>query len=462
MPLGRRDVYGYVVGRPAELPTDGERLREIAARVDGDPAFTAEGLHLARWMADRYCCSLDEALGAVVFAGAIPRAVDRFVPRAAAPAPGRLSSVEDRLVRLIWEDFPGGFALEALVRHPEARRAGDRRSLLRQIGALVRAGSLERTRSFGAARMKHAQERVLEATGVDVRGPRVRALAALVAGSGQLRRADAVLAGFSNAVIARAVREGALVETQRRPAPPEGSLGGGSALVPTPEQQGAIDAVASAIDRGAFAEFLLQGVTGSGKTLVYIEAIVRVLARGERAIVLVPEIALTPQTARRFEAAFGERVAVLHSALSERERFDSWHAAARGEVDVVVGARSALFAPLPGVRLVVVDEAHERTYKQDSTPRYNAVAVARERMRAADGVLVLGSATPPLEAYAAAVAGSTQRLVLPARATAAPMPAARSSTWRSSSSAGIGGSSAARSSTRSACGWSAARKSCCS
>ena len=173
----------------------------------------------------------------------------------------------------------------------------------------------------------------------------------------------------------------------------------------------------------AYAQLLVHGATGSGKTLVYLHAIARVLARGGRAIVLVPEIALTPQTAERFERAFGERVAVLHSALSERERYDAWQAAARGELDVIVGARSAVFAPLPGVRMIVVDEEHESSYRQDNVPRYHAVDVARERMRRAGGVVVLGSATPALEDYARAKAGRFPLLRLRERATAQPLPA---------------------------------------
>ncbi len=137
---------------------------------------------------------------------------------------------------------------------------------------------------------------------------------------------------------------------------------------------------------------------------------------------LVPEIALTPQTAGRFESAFGDRVAVLHSALSDRERFEAWQACARGEIDVLVGARSAVFAPLENVRLIVVDEAHDSSYKQDVVPRYDAVTVARERMRRAGGVLVLGSATPSLESYAAAKAGRIALLELRERATAQPLP----------------------------------------
>ena len=158
---------------------------------------------------------------------------------------------------------------------------------------------------------------------------------------------------------------------------------------------------------------------------MYLHAIARVLGRGGRAIVLVPEIALTPQTAARFEAAFGDRVAVLHSALSERERFDAWQAAARGEIDVVVGARSAVFAPLDDVRLIVVDEAHETSYRQDTVPRYDAVAVARERMKRANGVVVLGSATPSLEDYARAKAGRFPLVRMVHRATAQPLPAVR-------------------------------------
>jgi primosomal protein N' (replication factor Y) len=147
--------------------------------------------------------------------------------------------------------------------------------------------------------------------------------------------------------------------------------------------------------------------------------------QGGRAIVLVPEISLTPQTAARFEAAFGDRVCVLHSALSERERFDAWAACARGEIDVVVGARSAVFAPLTNVRLTVVDESHDGSYKQDVVPRYNAVAVASARMRLEGGLLLLGSATPSLESYAAAKAGRIALLRLPERATAQPLPEVR-------------------------------------
>ena len=240
---------------------------------------------------------------------------------------------------------------------------------------------------------------------------------------GTLRRADALLAGFSHAVVARAIREGALGETTER-APRVRANGPREEhdFEATDEQRRAIETIDACVATERFAEVLVQGVTGSGKTFVYLRTIAQTIARGGRAIVLVPEISLTPQTARRFESHFGERVAVLHSGLSERERFDSWQAAARGDVDVIVGARSALFAPLPNVRLVVVDEAHERSYKQDGVPRYDAIDVAREKMRLASGVLVLGSATPPLDVYRRARLGAIAYVRLDRRATALPLP----------------------------------------
>jgi primosomal protein N' (replication factor Y) len=420
VPLGPRELYGFVLGAPREVEAQG--LRAIAARVETHAAFDREGLALAEWIAERYCCTLGEALGPMVYAAGIPRVVDRFVPVGELDS-DRFASVPPRLLRLIAEDFGGGFGLDALLRHPEARRAGDRRTLLRALGALVRGGVLERRREFVGSRVGEATENVLEATGKPVRGPRVEALVARVREEGTLRRRDALLAGFSQSIVARAVRAGALRETPRRAASPR-QRGPVEAqdFTASPEQAQAIESIAASAERGGFAEFLLQGITGSGKTFVYIRAIARTLARGGRAIVLVPEISLTPQTARRFEGAFGERVAVLHSGLSERERFDAWHAAERGEIDVVVGARSAVFAPLQGVRLVVVDEAHERTYKQDNVPRYHAVDVARERMRLAGGTLVLGSATPPLEAYLAALRGEIEHLRLHERPGAQSLP----------------------------------------
>ncbi len=184
-----------------------------------------------------------------------------------------------------------------------------------------------------------------------------------------------------------------------------------------PGQQAALDAIGKATK-----PVLLFGVTGSGKTEVYLQAIDRELKKGGGAIVMVPEIALTPQTVQRFASRFGHRVAVLHSALSDGERYDEWHRIRNGEASVVVGPRSAVFAPVKNLSLIVVDEEHDTSYKQDVSPRYNArdVAVMRAAMEGAK--VVLGSATPSLETWANAKKGKYSIASMPNRAGAGSLP----------------------------------------
>ena len=182
---------------------------------------------------------------------------------------------------------------------------------------------------------------------------------------------------------------------------------------PTRAQAAAIEAMASG-NKGDV--FLLHGITGSGKTLVYIELLrTVVMERGQTAIVLVPEIALTPQTVDRFRAVFGDRIAVLHSALSDGERYDAWLALRRGDKRIAVGARSAIFAPLENLGAIIVDEEHEGSYKQGESPRYHAREVAIVRARHEGAVVVLGSATPSLESWTNADSGKYRFLELPDR-----------------------------------------------
>ncbi len=189
------------------------------------------------------------------------------------------------------------------------------------------------------------------------------------------------------------------------------------------EQREAAQAIRAAIDRGNGTALLLQGVTGSGKTEVYLDALRHAVAQGRRGMVLVPEIALTPQTVRRFAERFPGRVGVLHSGLGLGEAYDEWHRVARGEYDVVIGSRSAIFAPQPDLGLIVLDEAHEWTYKQhDPQPRYDARTVAAELARQTGAALVYGTATPDAERWFAAANGVIERVDLPRRIRAALQP----------------------------------------
>jgi primosomal protein N' (replication factor Y) len=261
-------------------------------------------------------------------------------------------------------------------------------------------------------------ESLIERDRVFARSPKQRALYELVESLGgratvehvteQLHASDSVLAGLVKRRIVRVESE-----TVARDPFASRSLTVSPSHHPTLSQQSAIDFLAAAPPGHVT---LLHGITGSGKTLVYLELLKRVVTeRGRTAIVLVPEIALTPQTVDRFRAVFGDQVAVLHSALSDGERYDAWLALQRGERKIAVGARSAIFAPLASLGAIIIDEEHETTYKQGEAPRYHAREVAIVRARAEGATVVLGSATPSLESWTNAQEGKYSRIQLPDR-----------------------------------------------
>ncbi len=240
----------------------------------------------------------------------------------------------------------------------------------------------------------------------------------------QLRQSVAAPYG----ALRRLVELGYLIETEEeRLRDPFLSLPVTAEVMPAPtaEQELALGEITEALDGRSFAPFLLHGVTGSGKTEVYLRAIETALAQGRRALVLVPEIALTPQLVARFRSRFaGGRatIAVLHSGLSDGERYDAWRAIARGEVEIVIGARSAVFAPLHGLGIVVVDEEHEASYKQGEGFRYHARDLALLRAQMAGAVVLLGSATPSVTTYHRAQSGQTGLLTLSGRVLERPLP----------------------------------------
>jgi primosomal protein N' (replication factor Y) len=232
----------------------------------------------------------------------------------------------------------------------------------------------------------------------------------------ELRRKD-----LSSSSIQTLVRRG-LVRIDERPA---AFRLGGLERPATPirlneAQTEALASIASAL--GGFQPFLLHGVTGSGKTAVYLQAMQRALDRGMASILLVPEIGLTPQTAGLLDSAFGDKVALLHSALTPEERSEQWRRIRRGEAAIVVGTRSAIFAPVPNLGLILVDEEHDQSYKQEETPRYNARDVAVMRAKLAGAVVVLGSATPSLESWHNAAQGKYQRIQMLDRVMNRPLP----------------------------------------
>ena len=301
---------------------------------------------------------------------------------------------------------PVGMVLRAMLPAP-ATAAPRRRQVARVVRPIGTLAELEGV--FGRAkRQREAFERLLEAGG---------------------RQAVAALAeqGFSRSVVRGLEAKGLIRVTDdvvvRDPFRDE-PVGDGNGPAPTAGQRRVLRRMTGTLGRGG-GTFLLHGVTSSGKTLVYIELIRGVLGRGEGALVLVPEIALTPQTVARFRRAFGDLVAVLHSGLSDGERFDAWTQLRSGEKRIAIGARSAVFAPVASLGAVVVDEEHDGSYKQSESPRYNARDVAVVRASRTGAVCLLGSATPSLESWANAQSGKYTLLELPDRVGGGVLPEVR-------------------------------------
>jgi primosomal protein N' (replication factor Y) len=328
-------------------------------------------------------------------------------PKPVLESPDALPAVGGSLLELCrWmADYyivPLGVVLRTVL--PAALTGADTPTPARKTRRIVKIGAdipslLERDKTFARSKQQRAVFEMIESHG----------------GRTSVEHLNEQL-DFSPAVLKSLEKRGLIsVEEEEVERDPFAQRGGISPtrLVPTPIQQHAVDEMANA-DAGTV--FLLHGITGSGKTLVYIELLRRIVdERGQTAIVLVPEIALTPQTVDRFRAAFGDRIAVLHSALSEGERYDAWLALKRGDKRIVVGARSAVFAPLENLGAIIVDEEHESSYKQGETPRYHAREVAIVRAKAERAITVLGSATPSLETWSNAMSGKYTLLTLPDR-----------------------------------------------
>ena len=281
----------------------------------------------------------------------------------------------------------------------------------------ARGQTAARTETVAVATVAATAALAADASGL---GPvQRRALELLTAGGAEVGAGTLAEAGVARDALLRLQRRGLVElsdrEVRRRPvATAIGALSGAVEL--DPAQRAATERIVAALDDPT--ELLLHGVTGSGKTEVYLAAAEQALARGRGVIVLVPEIAMTPQALARFTARFGDGVAILHSKLSAGERRDEWHRLRSGEARICVGPRSAVFAPIDGLGLVIVDEEHDASYKQEGDPKYDAREVARRRAAEAGAALVLGTATPRPESWS-----SLERLELPNRVDGRAMPA---------------------------------------
>ncbi len=359
VPFGRREAEAFVVGFAQESQFPG--LKSITRVVGKKPLVEENILALARWMADYYCCTVEQAVRTV-----LPSAVRRKGAR-----------FKEQLFVDLTDMGKDPVALEAL-RKKAATQA-------RVIESLMASGPVSVQAVADDAGVTSSTVRALERRGLVRVGRQT-------VGRGVASGADVLMTGH---------------------------------LPLMPQQAEALATVVQSIDTLKPSVVLLFGVTGSGKTEVYLQAIDHVLKKGGGCIVLVPEISLTPQTVDRFRSRFGDTVAVLHSELSQGERHDEWHRVHEGTARIAIGPRSAVFAPIKNLGLIVVDEEHEPSYKQEEAPRYHARDMAVLRGRMDKCAVVLGSATPALESLYNAQTGKYQMVRMPHRVDHQLMPVMR-------------------------------------
>ncbi len=363
VPLRRKSATGTVLAMVEGAQMD-FALRELESLIDPEPLVTPVLLRTGEWIAEYYGCGIETVIRSLL---------------------------------------------------PEAVRSEENSAKTRRVAVLDAA----------------PDSAVLEK--LAKRAPRQHAILTLLAHAPDMRLAVADLGDGSAAALKSMEKAGLLrleAEEVRRDPEADGvdEVVESQPLTLNASQQLALDAVLESLNASAPKPMLLLGVTGSGKTEVYLQAAQRVIDMGKTVLVLVPEISLTPQTVRRFKARFAsmqDQVAVLHSNLSQGERFDEWHRIRKGLARIVIGARSAVFAPLPNLGLILVDEEHENTYKQDSVPRYHGRDVAVLRAAFESCAIVLGSATPSLESWHNAQTGKYQLLRLDQRADGQSMPLVR-------------------------------------
>ena len=427
VPFQRQERVGFVVGHGGEEGV--KRIRTVLSVMDPEPSVSESQLRLARWMADYYVTSLGLTLKTML--PSVLSDTSRDVVTLHDGPRGKLSPREARLVEAL---TPG--AAQSLRAIKRSLQMG---SIWPEIRNLAAAGvvSVEtlppRPPPVKTERVVRVARWIDDIEDLNVLVGRARrqadAYQALAGSGGTVELAHLTgQAGFSRGVIRGLEEKGlALVEDREVERNPFAGIptGEDQAHTPTDRQNDVIRTLASAFDAGPSEPFLLHGVTGSGKTLVYIELLKHLLAQGRGAIVLVPEISLTPQTVARFRARFGDQVAVLHSALSDGERFDAWRQLRSGRRRIAVGARSALFAPVSDLGVIVVDEEHDGSYKQSESPRYQARDMAVVRSAQEGALCVLGSATPALESWHNVERGKFRLVSLPDRVGGGTLPPVR-------------------------------------
>ncbi len=424
--LRNKEVTGMVVAVETSTELDPAVVKPLLEILDPEPLLPLHLLELAGFIAGYYRCPPGDTLAAMLPAALLRSdAEEAEITAAGAGAdPSALPPLRRAILERLQEE--GRARTTTLLAHAGAASREPLDALVAAGLVRIRRKRRDRPPKVEVAAVRLPDRPLEELLAACERAPRRRqVLQHLAEAAGPLLVSDLCSAvGCGPGVVREMVRAGLLERfTQAPPSRPRWTLRNGPDRHElNPEQAAAVAAVSGALDAGEYAPFLLKGVTGSGKTEVYLHCLERVVASGRTGIVLVPEIGLTPAAVGAVERRFGERVAVLHSALSEGERWRQWKAVRNGLADVVVGPRSALFAPLGRLGLIVVDEEHDPAYKQGEAPRYQARDVALVLGKRLGIPVLLCSATPSVEAHALVERGLAHRLELNHRVAGGMLP----------------------------------------
>ncbi len=421
VPFGSRRLTGVVLRTHGRKPD--QDLREVLSLLDENPVLDAELLRLAEWIAEYYCAPIGEVLrGMLPLSGELRRSTQYSLTDLGRDVARQLIANQNAdpasaVLALLEERSRSAEYLSAKIANARAALRG----LIKRGWVIAEEKQEERDPLRAPAERLSAEFVRRAASEIKLRKSERELLAFLELHPGphNVGELGEKVKKASEAARSLARRELIRLETEGLRAP-----SGFERPIPVlnAQQQCAFQAIDEALQANQFKAFLLQGVTGSGKTEVYLKSIEAALARGKNSLLLVPEIALTPAVAGQFFHRFGKQVAILHSAFGDAERADQWRRIRNGQARVVVGTRSGVFAPVQNLGLVIVDEEHDGSYKQQETPRYHGRDVALVRAKEAGAIAVLGSATPSVETRYNADHGKYSMLRLPQRIARRPMP----------------------------------------
>lgn len=424
VPFGRRRLTGYIV--EVSHLVSCEDIKEIGEVLDPEPLFDEEDLKFYRWVSQYYIYPLGKALSEI-----LPGGIDPKLARWISSTKGdrerndhALSAPQRRIMNTL-DHFAGGLPFDRL------KKMLLRKDIYRDIDALVGAGYISIEERTGKPEIIPKKEKLVHLAREDIAITKLTKkqtlLTEFLLSQGSCSMA-VLRKSFKNVLpLLRSLEQLRIIRiTEEEVSRKHGqnpSIGSDVFITPNEDQEHALCAIEKGLKSNSFSPFLLHGVTGSGKTEVYLNAIAETLGMKGGVIFLLPEIALTTQLLTRINRRFGEEeIAVLHSGISRAARYDQWKRIQRGEISVVIGARSAVFAPVRNLKLIIVDEEHDASYKQDDRMRYNARDLAIMKASLSRATVIAGSATPAVQTYFNMTRGKYKYLVLPCRVEDRPLP----------------------------------------